>query len=151
MSNGFTPSAGLRRLADLIGCDLAEVADTEALADELRRRPNVAQRDCLRQVPVEWGADGFTVLDDPNLYSGWTAADREGLHTIQRATAKALKPYFSAQDVAWIAEEVLWQIRALLVRGQTVRIPQLGDLALQLDGTLAARAVPGLAREDGRL
>lgn len=91
---------------------------------------------------------GYPVLADPDdLYADWSEADRAGLAAIQEAVMDVLDDYHDCADIAWITEEALCQIRAALLRGYKVRLPQLGDLALRADGTLIAVAVPGLRPE----
>lgn len=148
-----------RRPADRRDLDLAVAADLDALADEIRRRGNPAGCDARPRpapassgdfhIPVGRNEWGFPVAPERDLYADWGAADREGLASIQRAVIVALDDWHEGEDIAWIVEETLWQMRAALVRGYRVRIPLVGDLAVRADGTLIASAVAGLSREDG--
>lgn len=123
--------------------DPAEIAEMDALADELRSRRNAAQCDCEQR-----NAYGYPVLPDTEgPYADWSEADRRGLASLQTHVMDALGDYHDCADIAWIVEETLWQLRATLLRGYKARVPLLGDLALRRDGTLIAAAVPGLCPE----
>jgi hypothetical protein len=92
-------------------------------------------------------AYGYPIADDPEgLRADWHQDDHAGLHVIQQRVAEAIGDYHDLNDIAWIVEETLWQIRATLLHGYRVRIPLLGDLAICDDGTLRASGVPGLTR-----
>jgi len=128
------------------GDDLDIWAETARYAAELRAARGIPSDrggepwdEAMRRPAYD--PDGETQDD---LHQDWSAADRQALAELQAAVRDVLIDYHDGDDLDWIVEETLWQIRQRLKRDGSVRLPMTAILARAQDGRVYGAGVDGV-------